>query len=409
MYLLRLFFDYALFQRYSPFLKKEFIRDNSKELYRLYEALASFHEKFPEKSVPSSLEFEVYFYSCYPATTAKDKDLLAPLFAKLDMVPDTAIAEDVIRNHVERVRATEIALMGMEVAEGRKTFLELSSALAEDVTTVTQPENDFVTDDLDELLDAVVRTPGLRWRLQSLNQHLGSLRKGDFGFIFKRPETGGTTFLASEATHFLGQSEGNILWVNNEEQGAKVKFRCYQALFGVPKETLVAESDKYKKLFHDKYAGRIRIVDQAAISCREVERILHSFGSPALIIFDQLDKIKGFSNDRTDLELKAIYQWARELAKEYAPVIGVCQASASAEGKKYLEMDDVDNSKTGKQGEADWILGIGRSHQAGYENLRHFHLCKNKLIGDADTIADRRHWRWEVLIRAEIARYEDCQ
>ena len=63
-----------------------------------------------------------------------------------------------------------------------------------------------------ELYNETIATPGLRWRLGSLNRMLGSLRKGDFGFIFARPETGKTTFLASEVTNFATQLEQPILW-----------------------------------------------------------------------------------------------------------------------------------------------------------------------------------------------------
>ena len=34
-----------------------------------------------------------------------------------------------------------------------------------------------------------------------------------------------------------------------------------------------------------------------------------------------MDKIKGFKADRNDLELKAIYQWAREIAKKYSEML----------------------------------------------------------------------------------------
>ena len=125
-----------------------------------------------------------------------------------------------------------------------------------------------------------------------------------------------------------------------------------------------------------------------------------------MIIFDQIDKIKGFKADRNDLELKAIYQWAREIAKKYAPVIAVSQASGEAEGKLWLTMDMVDGSKTGKQGEADWILGIGKE-QDNTSRLRFLNICKNKLIGDVDTLPELRHGSTQVLIRPEVARYED--
>ena len=62
-----------------------------------------------------------------------------------------------------------------------------------------------------------------------------------------------------------------------------------------------------------------------------------------------LDKIKGFNSDRDDLKLGFIYQWARELAKQYCPVIGVSQADGTGEGKKWLTMDNVSGAKTSKQ------------------------------------------------------------
>ena len=106
------------------------------------------------------------------------------------------------------------------------------------------------------------------------------------------------------------------------------------------------------------------------------------------------------------MELKAIYQWAREIAKTYAPVIAVSQASGEAEGKLFLTMDMVDGSKTAKQGEADWILGIGKE-QDNTSRTRYFNIVKNKLIGDEDTMPDLRHGSTQVLIKPEVARYED--
>eukprot|EP00919_Chromeraceae_sp_WS-2016_P063341 GHVR01149744.1.p1 GENE.GHVR01149744.1~~GHVR01149744.1.p1 ORF type:complete len:415 (-),score=51.12 GHVR01149744.1:503-1747(-) len=408
LYLLKLFFSFEIYNKYFKYLKKQFVKDNSKELSRLFETISVFHEKWPGKDIQSVPDLEAFYYACYPIINGKEKGLLDPLFEKLlEISPDPSIAESIIRSHVERVCATEIALKGMEVAEGKTTFDSLATSFQElELFEETKEEQQYVTDDLEDLLESTTTTPGLRWRLDSMNKALGSIRKGDFGFIFKRPETGGTTFLASECTHFATQTEQPIIWFNNEEQGKKVKLRCFQAFFGLPLHELTKDYKKYNALYQERIAGRICIVDDATLSRSLVEHTLRG-QSPSLIIFDQLDKVKGFNNDRTDLELKAIYQWARELAKTYAPVIGVCQAGATAEGKKYLNMDDVDNSKTGKQGEADWILGIGKSNQQGYESLRHFHLCKNKLIGDADTLPERRHWSWDVLIEAEIARYRD--
>jgi replicative DNA helicase len=224
-----------------------------------------------------------------------------------------------------------------------------------------------------------------------------------------RPETGKTTFLSSEVSYMaeqLPEGAGPILWFNNEEQGDKVQTRCYQASLGLPLAELMSNRPLNTERYLSNNGGQIKIHDNSEIHRNRVEAICRSL-NPSLIIFDQLDKIKGFAADREDLRLGAIYIWARELAKKYCPVIGVCQADGTAEGVKWLTMDHVANAKTSKQAEADFILGIGCIHDPAFEFVRFFNISKNKLQGDEDTDPKLRHGRFECLIRPEVARYED--
>jgi KaiC/GvpD/RAD55 family RecA-like ATPase len=269
-------------------------------------------------------------------------------------------------------------------------------------------EGMFVTNDLEELYNDARQNVGLRWRLQTLNRMLGSLRTGDFGFIFARPETGKTTFLASEITHFATQVKKPIVWFNNEEQGSKVQLRLYQAMLGCSLTELFSDIEGNRKRYLELGGANIKIYDSASIHRKQVDQIVREL-EPSLIIFDQLDKIKGFTDDREDLRLGSIYIWARELAKQYCPAIAVCQADASGEGKRWLTMENVANAKTAKQAEADWILGIGKTHDVKEEYIRHLHLCKNKLTGDPDSDPNERHGRNSVRILPEVARYGDIE
>lgn len=221
--------------------------------------------------------------------------------------------------------------------------------------------------------------------------------------------TGKTTFLASEVTYMAEQltdEAGPILWLNNEEVGDKVMMRIYQASLGVDLVALHRDLKTNRQRYLDKTRGKIKLYDQAKIHYRTVEKLCERL-KPSLIIFDQIDKIIGHDNDREDLRLGAIYQWAREMAKTYAPVIAVCQADGTGEGQRWLTMANVANAKTSKQAEADWILGIGKVSDVGFDALRFLHLSKNKLTGDSDTEKELRHGRLECLINPEIARYVD--
>lgn len=298
-----------------------------------------------------------------------------------------------------------------DVAEGRgklSDVIELSSGLSTNEASddASGEIDDFVTTDLVEIVNRRRNLEGLRWRLGSLNRALGPLRKGNFGFVFARPETGKTTFLASEVTHMAGQTSQPILWFNNEQEGEEVVLYCYRAALGLSLVELHRDLTGNREKFLDVTKTNVRIKDSASISRTQVEKIVSKI-QPSLIVFDQIDKITGFDNDREDLRLGAIYQWGRELAKAYAPVVGICQADGTGEGQRWLTMGNVANAKTAKQAEADWILGIGKVNEVGYENLRYMHLSKNKLPGGEDSDPNMRHGRWETLIDPERARYVD--
>jgi len=300
--------------------------------------------------------------------------------------------------------AAKLALEAYQLSEGQSTIPKVL-ALARELEVPDTEELKFVTSDIREILCNTMSTMGLRWRLRFLNQSLGSLRPGDFGMVFARPETGKTTFLASEVTHMATQSTTPILWFNNEEQGQKVKLRCFQASTGMTLSQIRENPSRAQHEYIRNTRDLIQIVDDSTMSASRAEAIV-SRVKPSLIVFDQLDKIYGFKSDREDLAMGAIYQWAREIAKTGSPVIGICQASGEAEGEPWLHMGNMANAKTAKQAEADWILGIGKVHTAGHDYIRYFNISKNKLIGDEDSDPAMRHGKQEILIKPDIARYE---
>jgi replicative DNA helicase len=383
------------------------------ELKLLYRTLNSFHETNSEKKDLHLLDLSNLFF----ANSPKDKEFYEDVFNTLEKYDPNL---DTVRELIKSIRKAkvlrELSISAYEVAEGRAELSKVLQQVQElqdtDASTSDEASDEtiFVTNDLEQLANASVKQPGIKFRLGLLRRSLGSLRQGDFGFVFARPETGKTTFLASEVSYFIDQvPESNpIIWFNNEEQGDKVHLRVYQAYFGITLEELLSNIPKYNKLFQEQTKGRFKLVDRATLTKREVESIVKKY-KPSLILFDQIDKIKGFDADREDLVLGAIYQWAREIAKQYCPVIGICQADGTGENVRFLTMANVANAKTAKQAEADWILGIGTIHDTGWESIRFFHLSKNKLMGDDETDPKLRHLKDQCLIKPEIARYEDLQ
>lgn len=405
--ILKLFLNKELFTKYFSYLNLSSMKDQVPELYKLFLSLSVYYGEGGESL--SLGDFELVFFTQYPAMREKEKAIYQLLFSQLgELEAKESLVVEYLEQQRQEAILTEIALTALEVKDKKKDisileeqFKAITRIVIEDIV---EP---FVTDDLEVLYKEAIQTQGYRWRLNALNKMLGSLRKNDFGFIFARPESGKTTFLASEVTFMAGQSDRPIIWFNNEEAGNKVKLRCYQAALGMTLSELFSDLELNKDRYMEVTNGNIKIYDSASIHRKDVERICEQL-NPGLIIFDQIDKLKGWSGtDRHDLVMKELYQWARELAKEFGPTIGVCQAGGSGEGKKRLTMDDVDSSKTAKQGEADWILGIGKSNSEDEEYVRYLHASKNKLTGDSDTDPELRHGTMSVIIQPHIARYKD--
>lgn len=406
--LLKVFLRYNTWNKYKDYISATDISDDIKFIYR---CLDSYHKSNEEGKDISVADLSLLVFSNNP----KNKEFYDEVLSNLESI---SVDEDNVVNYINSLHENKVfrnlAVTAYEVSEGKKSREEvekLIDSLYEIKPRKSIEEEEealFVTTELTKLIDKAVKAAGLRWRLTALNKALGSLRKGNFGFIFARPETGKTTFLASEVTHMITQTSGVILWLNNEQEGEAVMLRVYQAFFGVSMQELLANVDYYSNEFQKATDGRFKLFDSATISRSQVENLCKKY-QPALIVIDQIDKIKGFDDDREDLRLGAIYIWARELAKQYGPVIGVCQADATGENVRYLTMNNVANAKTSKQAEADWILGIGCIHDTGWENVRFLNISKNKLIGDEDSDPKLRHGQFSVLIDPYIARYKDLK
>jgi replicative DNA helicase len=405
---MKFFLSRGNYEAYGGFVDKEFLKQSSPELLKIFNALEVMHGLGIAN--PTILDLEAALYAAYPKLDASVYQAILSGIASQEIDPKSCVLY--LRELEKRELAAQLAYASLDYAEGRRSFDEIH-AISEKLNTIGDLSNEkedkeeFVNDDIEVLYNHAVAQPGLQWRLQTLRRSLGPLRNGDFGFIFARPETGKTTFLASEVSWMAGQTDRPVLWINNEEQGEKVLLRCYEACLGAPLEKIIANKQRARELFYERTKRNIKVKDAAASDRKGIELLCRKY-KPSLIVVDQLDKVRGFSANREDLLLGAIYQWARELAKEFAPVIGVSQADGSGEGIKYLTMGNVANAKTAKQAEADWILGIGVSYE-DHPNVRGFSICKNKLIGGEETVAAKRHGKFDVLIEPELGRYKDIQ
>jgi KaiC/GvpD/RAD55 family RecA-like ATPase len=398
---LKSFLDKETYQKYRSFVDDKKI---SPELRPVFKGM----DEWYTTNVGSPALEDVANLTFANGVPEKDVEYTKSVFNTLQSINGHESVQKLLESFKTQKVLGDIAFAAYEASEGRKQATDVLE-LVDQLKNPQIVQFEYVTTNVRDILQKTIHAPGLRWRLDSLNKSLGSLRKGNFGFVFARPETGKTTFLASEVTNMasqLNEESGPIIWINNEEQGESVMQRIMQASLGCKVEHLEKAPDRANEAFEKNTHGKLKLLDRAGIHKREVEAVFHN-ERPSLVLFDQIDKIKGFKADRKDLAMGDIYQWARELAKEYCPIIGVCQADVSGENQRWLYMDNVADAKTAKQAEADFIIGIGKIHDQGFEDIRFINISKNKLPGDPDTDRANRHPQIQVQINPQIARYND--
>jgi replicative DNA helicase len=397
------------YERFKDHVKKHNVSSITLELFN---AMGEYWESYPLRTEVDVAEFKTFFF------IVKGKKIKDP--AKYELAFDNyekalelekPIVKDILAKLIETDYATQVYDVCVKIGTGRGGDLlsveEMLNNYKKEIGATVEKSEVFVSPSLD-YLSSTVASGGLTWRLKELNVALGPIRKGDFIIIAARPETGKTTFVASEASHMMSQlqPDEHVIWINNEEASNKVMMRVIQAAYQVTSSELLSDPKMYETGFLAQGGDRFLILDDDSNikSANKISALFKEF-KPGLIIFDQLDKVHGFQNDREDLRIGKLYEWARDVAKEYCPVIAVSQVDGTGEGEKWIQMNQLRGSKTDKVGEADAIITIGKSNEPGMDLQRYIHVPKNKLFGGKDTLEAHRHGCFEVDIEPARARY----
>lgn len=380
--------NHEQFDRYYSYISKLNLEQETKSLLKTVAEYFKENESVSQIPVP---EFMAYF--CVKHPVLKKRTAYSWFLAKLSEIKiNSQVLEENLNHFMEKYFASEMLMKLTDVLDGTEYNVldEVQEMIDEYNNSKLRIGKDrdglFVDSSLSTLLQEDKAKPGLHWRLSCLNNDIGDLSGCSLGHVYARPDTGKTSFLVSEITNFASQLTGDecIIWFNNEEKGSKVQFRLYQSVLQSSKAQIEVFADKAEKEFEKLGGKRVYIYDDSSIKLEDIDQVLANFNC-RLAVIDQGDKIKfnGDSAFSTVERLKVLYGKFRELAKKYdIPIITVGQASAEAENTKWLTLNHMDFSKTGKPGELDWAIGIGKLHkdsENGIDTVRYISLSKNKM------------------------------
>jgi replicative DNA helicase len=409
--LLHILRNQVQYNRFRPYVKEHVL---SPEATIIINMMGEYFKTYPACKEIDWPTFRTWFLVLRNSTMDKDSLLIyRRIFDTLVAgVPSTTTMDEVLRHYVTLDYTTRIANKCLSNdTDTIDRVRDMCTEYDRELGRALNLSDLFVSENITSTLKSVSE-PGLPWRLNELNISCGPLRQGDFVIIGARPETGKTTFLAAEVSNMAAHipDDRPVVWVNNEERSDKVMLRIQQATLGIGVKDIQADPAKamadYQAIMRIK--NRILVTGSNA-GLNSADALTSKFRElkPALIVFDQLDKVEGFArkSDKEDQRLGDLYLWARQLAHEYGPVITASQASDSAEGQQWIYQNQLRGSRTDKPGEADLIITIGKVHDPLKENTRYIHVAKNKLFGGPVSEEKERHGYWEVTIKPHVARY----
>lgn len=261
---------------------------------------------------------------------------------------------------------------------------------------------------LEEALVYTDRSNGLKWRLKCLQEHFnGGLIKGDFGIIAGYVDCGKSSFLCSEISYMAQQLKDDqwIAWLNTEGNWQQILPRIYCATLNCTQQDLRKHTKDAIIKYTEKMQGnknRIKVLNFQRKNTKDVENLIKNH-APSLIVFDLLDSLIGFENymgkeGNSTERYGQLYQWAREIATNYSPVLAISQLNGDGNNEPYPSIINLRGSRVDKQAAATFQLIIGGMEGNSVE--RFLSMPKNK-------INNNKGWRAMVTFDSLRARFRD--
>lgn len=396
------------FDSYTRHIKAlDTIPNLSKEQKRILSAVRLYYSQYPDQKQILVPEMRLFFYEQNPAVNREVYDREFQLLSEAEQItPD--LVKDVLLRVLERHACSEIYQIAIDTVQthsldGIARIKEVISGYEALKGQGVNPLEEECTLTIEEILKADIKG-AIPWSLKFFNEVLGPLLPGRLGHIFSRPDVGKTSLAMFQLGFMVWRAnkeklDQHFLYLNNEESIKVIRSRAYCSLLGWTVEECLANPEEANRIYRKKGGDRLHLFGEVG-HMQDVEKYINLI-HPAVTVVDQGPKLSIFGKETDEVEKKKrIYNQLRALAIKYnTSIISLGQADHASENRKYLNLGNLDGSKTGIPGELDWCLGMGAIEDAGFERMRYLNVCKNKMTG--------KHGHGSVVMHKEICRFED--
>jgi len=380
--LIKMLLNNDYYTKYKGLLTPQMFPDH---LRVLYNTIDLWHSEVHRDA--SLSEIYTFLKVKNPVITEASLHTLEQLLSDINATED--IKDDIAPTIMEAVlkleTARQIGQAAANIINGSSQDLTEVRRLVSSADTLYKvKELNPVSTDINDILSGIELNTKWRFNLPPLAERVPGIGPGILTTIFARPEAGKTltwVSLVAGPGGFASQGAKIDVYIN-EEKAVRTLARAVSAHCQMTIDEIRANPKAVQTKWNE-IRDRLNFFDSVDMNMDELESRTRE-RKPDMIVVDQLDKvrIKG-SFERDELKLRNIYIRAREICKQDFCLVGICQASAEAEGHGVLSYAMMEGSRTGKGAENDLIIGVGHN-PAHDEEYRQLTLCKNKLTGIHD-------------------------
>ena len=346
----------------------------------LVETVQNLFQQYPTLEEMDMEQLLAVYEATHVLTTAKRTEfriLIRSIFDEDE--PDPALTLDILNGMRVKEIARQVSSVSIDIINGEHQNFDRILELIENGNQIAGKEQvEALTTDIAELLQLSSPENLFQFRLSTLQDKVLGAGRQNLIIIFGRPEVGKSSFTAHCVVGHLQQGL-TVDYYANEEPTHKIQLNMVRSAMNMTDTELREGSDF--TAWND-IRERIRVYDAVGLNMEDLQR--RCAGTDAdVIVLDQADKVDVSGNfDSPTEKIKERYVKIREVAKRNNKLlIAVSQASADAQNKRFPTFDMLENSKTGKAGEADMIIGVGHNPQIDAIDIRHICVSKNKING----------------------------
>jgi len=237
----------------------------------------------------------------------------------------------------------------------------------------------FVGYDPSKLYEAVVEGQSIPLAPERFNEKIrGGLLPGQHALVFGRPEAGKSLFAINCVAAAAAAGYRCGFW-ENEDPIVATMLRAAMCVAQATEDELRDPSPAVKnRLNQGGWYDRIIFKDSPNGTLWEIKKWVED-NDLDFVVINQLANLRVQNRDNRVLELGTLASGARAIGKQTgAAVLSVHQAGDSGEGKRVLQMGDLEWSNTAIQAAIDVLIGFGVDNDLEARGQRMLSTPKNK-------------------------------